>query len=195
MSVVGIDFGNYKSVIAVARNRGIDIVTNEVSNRFTPYVGALRTACPGAPPVLTLRRATAGCGGGAAGVRQVHGWVHGDPAVAWRGGQDTGTASSPAHRPANPTQQPPHLPPIVLFCPLLQEVMNLRNTITDIRRMLGRSLDEEDVQTYERPHLLYNVHPTDDGNCGATVRPHEPARCRAGCGSFSGPWTAPWTNI
>jgi hypothetical protein len=38
MSVVGIDFGNYKSVIAVARNRGIDIVVNEVSNRFTPYV-------------------------------------------------------------------------------------------------------------------------------------------------------------
>jgi len=36
MSVLGIDLGNYKSVIAVARNRGIDIITNEVSNRFTP---------------------------------------------------------------------------------------------------------------------------------------------------------------
>ncbi|KAF9945749.1 adenyl-nucleotide exchange factor sse1, partial [Mortierella alpina] len=36
MSVVGIDFGNLQSVIAVARNRGIDVVCNEVSNRFTP---------------------------------------------------------------------------------------------------------------------------------------------------------------
>jgi len=36
MSVVGIDFGNHQSVIAVARNRGIDIVINEVSRRSTP---------------------------------------------------------------------------------------------------------------------------------------------------------------
>jgi len=36
MSVVGIDFGNMNSVIAVARNRGIDVITNEVSNRATP---------------------------------------------------------------------------------------------------------------------------------------------------------------
>ncbi|OZJ04752.1 hypothetical protein BZG36_01799 [Bifiguratus adelaidae] len=36
MSVVGIDFGNLQSVIAVARNRGIDVITNEVSNRATP---------------------------------------------------------------------------------------------------------------------------------------------------------------
>jgi heat shock protein len=32
----GIDFGDYKSVLGVARNRGIDILTNEVSNRSTP---------------------------------------------------------------------------------------------------------------------------------------------------------------
>lgn len=32
----GIDFGNFHSVIAVARNRGIDIVVNEVANRTTP---------------------------------------------------------------------------------------------------------------------------------------------------------------
>ncbi|ANB13914.1 adenyl-nucleotide exchange factor SSE2 [Sugiyamaella lignohabitans] len=32
----GIDFGNYSSVIGVARNRGIDVVVNEVSNRATP---------------------------------------------------------------------------------------------------------------------------------------------------------------
>ncbi|KAJ1969704.1 adenyl-nucleotide exchange factor sse1 [Dimargaris xerosporica] len=36
MSVVGIDLGNLQSYIAVARNRGIDIITNEVSNRATP---------------------------------------------------------------------------------------------------------------------------------------------------------------
>ncbi|ORX42449.1 putative heat shock protein Hsp88 [Piromyces finnis] len=36
MSVVGIDFGGLNTVIAVARNRGIDVVCNEVSNRKTP---------------------------------------------------------------------------------------------------------------------------------------------------------------
>ncbi|KAJ2162631.1 adenyl-nucleotide exchange factor sse1 [Coemansia sp. RSA 552] len=36
MSVVGFDIGNLQSVIAVARNRGIDIVANEVSSRATP---------------------------------------------------------------------------------------------------------------------------------------------------------------
>lgn len=36
MSVVGLDFGTACSVIAVARNRGVDVITNEVSNRSTP---------------------------------------------------------------------------------------------------------------------------------------------------------------
>ncbi|KAF2713160.1 heat shock protein Hsp88 [Pleomassaria siparia CBS 279.74] len=36
MSVVGIDLGTLNSVIAVARNRGVDVITNEVSNRATP---------------------------------------------------------------------------------------------------------------------------------------------------------------
>ena len=36
MAAIGIDIGTYKSTIAVARNKGIDIVVNEVSNRFTP---------------------------------------------------------------------------------------------------------------------------------------------------------------
>ncbi|KAG8863275.1 adenyl-nucleotide exchange factor sse1 [Tulasnella sp. 330] len=35
-SVVGIDFGNLASKIGVARQRGIDVITNEVSNRATP---------------------------------------------------------------------------------------------------------------------------------------------------------------
>lgn len=34
----GVDLGNNNSVIAVARNRGIDVVVNEVSNRATPSV-------------------------------------------------------------------------------------------------------------------------------------------------------------
>ncbi|KAI8981464.1 heat shock protein 70 family [Pilobolus umbonatus] len=38
MSVVGIDLGNLQAVIAVARNRGIDVITNEVSNRTTPNI-------------------------------------------------------------------------------------------------------------------------------------------------------------
>jgi heat shock protein 4 len=36
MSVIGIDFGNMQSVLAVARNRGIDIILNEATNRATP---------------------------------------------------------------------------------------------------------------------------------------------------------------
>ncbi|EDO14480.1 hypothetical protein Kpol_242p3 [Vanderwaltozyma polyspora DSM 70294] len=34
----GLDFGNSSSVLAVARNRGIDVVVNEVSNRSTPTI-------------------------------------------------------------------------------------------------------------------------------------------------------------
>ncbi|KAJ2904370.1 uncharacterized protein MKZ38_008155 [Zalerion maritima] len=36
MSVVGIDLGTLNTVVAVARNRGVDVITNEVSNRATP---------------------------------------------------------------------------------------------------------------------------------------------------------------
>ncbi|KAI5839213.1 heat shock protein 70 family [Morchella snyderi] len=36
MSVVGVDLGAQNTVIAVARNRGVDVITNEVSNRATP---------------------------------------------------------------------------------------------------------------------------------------------------------------
>jgi heat shock protein 4 len=36
MSVVGIDLGNLNTVVAVARNRGIDVIVNEASNRATP---------------------------------------------------------------------------------------------------------------------------------------------------------------
>lgn len=36
MSVVGFDFGNLNSVVAVARKRGIDVLQNEVGHRMTP---------------------------------------------------------------------------------------------------------------------------------------------------------------
>ncbi|OXV07956.1 hypothetical protein Egran_04283 [Elaphomyces granulatus] len=36
MSVIGIDLGTQSTKIGVARNKGIDIITNEVSNRATP---------------------------------------------------------------------------------------------------------------------------------------------------------------
>ncbi|KAH7928945.1 heat shock protein 70 [Leucogyrophana mollusca] len=40
MAVVGVDFGSLHSKIGVARNRGIDIIVNEVSNRATPSLVA-----------------------------------------------------------------------------------------------------------------------------------------------------------
>ena len=36
MAVVGVDFGNLGSRVAVAQNRGIDTLSNEVNNRTTP---------------------------------------------------------------------------------------------------------------------------------------------------------------
>jgi heat shock protein 4 len=35
-SAIGVDFGSLNTVVAVARNRGVDVITNEVSNRATP---------------------------------------------------------------------------------------------------------------------------------------------------------------
>ncbi|CAO3612752.1 unnamed protein product [Cunninghamella blakesleeana] len=43
MSVVGFDLGNLQFVIAVARNRGIDVICNEVSNRATPSLVSFGT--------------------------------------------------------------------------------------------------------------------------------------------------------
>jgi heat shock protein 4 len=34
--VIGFDIGNLQSKIGLARNRGIDIIVNETSNRATP---------------------------------------------------------------------------------------------------------------------------------------------------------------
>ncbi|KAM0724287.1 hypothetical protein Q7P37_000169 [Cladosporium fusiforme] len=45
MSVVGLDFGTQNAVIAVARNKGVDVVTNEVSNRATPSLVGFGPKC------------------------------------------------------------------------------------------------------------------------------------------------------
>ncbi|GAB7337180.1 hypothetical protein MBLNU457_g2566t1 [Dothideomycetes sp. NU457] len=45
MSVVGLDFGTQNAVIAVARNRGVDVITNEVSNRATPSLVGFGPKC------------------------------------------------------------------------------------------------------------------------------------------------------
>lgn len=45
MSVVGLDFGTQNAVIAVARNKGVDVITNEVSNRATPALVGFGPKC------------------------------------------------------------------------------------------------------------------------------------------------------
>ncbi|TPX14963.1 uncharacterized protein E0L32_004793 [Thyridium curvatum] len=45
MSVVGVDFGTLNTVVAVARNRGVDVITNEVSNRATPSLVGFGPKC------------------------------------------------------------------------------------------------------------------------------------------------------
>ncbi|KAJ5127132.1 hypothetical protein N7448_007911 [Penicillium atrosanguineum] len=45
MSVVGIDLGAQSTKIGVARNKGIDIITNEVSNRQTPSLVGFTARC------------------------------------------------------------------------------------------------------------------------------------------------------
>ncbi|PYH63596.1 Hsp70 chaperone Hsp88 [Aspergillus vadensis CBS 113365] len=45
MSVVGIDFGAQSTKVGVARNKGIDIITNEVSNRQTPSLVGFNARC------------------------------------------------------------------------------------------------------------------------------------------------------
>ena len=56
MSVVGFDFGNLQSVIAVARNRGIDVLQNEVGHRMTPSAVALLIAHSRQKAVRTSER-------------------------------------------------------------------------------------------------------------------------------------------
>jgi heat shock protein 4 len=87
MSVVGVDFGTLNTVIAVARNRGVDVITNEVSNRATPSLVGF------GPRSRYL----------------------GEPAKT-------------------------------------QEISNLKNTVGSLKRLVGRSLSDPDVQI-EQEHV------------------------------------------
>ncbi|KAI1308177.1 adenyl-nucleotide exchange factor sse1 [Mortierella claussenii] len=88
MSVVGIDFGNLQSVIAVARNRGIDVICNEVSNRFTPSL----------------------------------------------------VSFGPKQRYLGETAK-------------TQEISNFKNTISSLKRIVGRTFADKEVQEIEKQYL------------------------------------------
>ncbi|KAK0213327.1 heat shock protein 70 family [Desarmillaria ectypa] len=103
MAVVGVDFGCLHSKIGVARHRGIDIITNEVSNRATPSLVAF-------------------------GPKQ----------------RSIGEAAK------------------------TQETSNFRNTIGSLKRLVGRTLNDTDVQDIEKKFInasLVDVH----GSVGTEV--------------------------
>jgi heat shock protein 4 len=85
MSVVGIDLGAQSTKIGVARNKGIDIITNEVSNRQTPSLVGFTPRC-----------------------RQI------------------GEAAKTG------------------------ETSNLKNTVGSLKRLIGRSFDDPDVQIEQK---------------------------------------------
>ncbi|KAK2613446.1 hypothetical protein N8I77_000361 [Diaporthe amygdali] len=102
MSVVGIDFGTVNTVIAVARNRGVDVISNEVSNRATPSL----------------------------------------------------VGFGPKSRYLGETAK-------------TQEISNLKNTVSSLKRLAGRSLADPDVQL-EQQYIsapLVDI----DGQVGAEV--------------------------
>ncbi|KAJ9067460.1 adenyl-nucleotide exchange factor sse1 [Entomophthora muscae] len=103
MSVVGIDLGNLASYIAVARNRGIDVIANEVSNRDTPSLVSF------GPKQRSL----------------------GEPAKT-------------------------------------QETSNFKNTVGSLKRLIGRTLDDPEIQETEKRFVnseLVDV----DGEVGVRV--------------------------
>ncbi|KAF9907431.1 adenyl-nucleotide exchange factor sse1 [Lobosporangium transversale] len=88
MSVVGIDFGNLQTIIAVARNRGIDVICNEVSNRFTPSL----------------------------------------------------VSFGPKQRYLGETAK-------------TQEISNFKNTVSSLKRIIGRTFADKEVQEIEKQYL------------------------------------------
>ncbi|GJN67188.1 heat shock protein Hsp88 [Purpureocillium lilacinum] len=102
MSVVGVDFGTLKTVIAVARNRGVDVITNEVSNRATPYV-----------PPASLSSRSLGPQADKVDNRSLVGF-------------------GPKSRYIGEAAK-------------TQEISNLKNTISCLKRLAGRSFNDPDV--------------------------------------------------
>ncbi|KAI0000483.1 heat shock protein [Russula vinacea] len=103
MSVVGIDFGSLHSKIGVARHRGIDIITNEVSNRATPSLVSF------GPKQRAL----------------------GEPAKT-------------------------------------QEISNFRNTAGSLKRLLGRTVQDFEIQQVEKRFTHVNLVDV-DGSVGVEV--------------------------
>jgi len=103
MSVVGIDFGSLHSKIGVARHRGIDIITNEVSNRATPSLVSF------GPKQRAL-------------------------------GEQAKT----------------------------QEISNFRNTVGSLKRLLGRTLNDVEIQQVEKRFTHVNLVDV-DGSVGVQV--------------------------
>ncbi|KAH9978893.1 heat shock protein 70 [Lactifluus volemus] len=103
MSVVGIDFGCLHSKIGVARRKGIDIITNEVSNRATPSLVSF-------------------------GPKQ----------------RALGEAAK------------------------TQEISNFRNTAGSLKRLLGRTLNDVEIQQVEKKFTHVNLVDV-DGSVGVQV--------------------------
>ncbi|VDC07564.1 unnamed protein product [Peniophora sp. CBMAI 1063] len=103
MAVVGIDLGTLHSKIGVARRKGIDIITNEVSNRATPSLVAF------GPKQRTLGEAA-----------------------------KTG------------------------------EISNFRNTVGSLKRLVGRTVNDSEIQEYEKKFTLATLVDV-DGSVGAEV--------------------------
>ncbi|KAI0241099.1 adenyl-nucleotide exchange factor sse1 [Massospora cicadina] len=103
MSVVGIDLGNLASYIAVARNRGIDVIANEVSNRDTPSLVSF-------------------------GIKQ----------------RQLGESAK------------------------TQEISNLKNTVGSLKRIIGRRLDDPEIQELEKRFISADLVDV-DGEVGVKV--------------------------
>lgn len=103
MSVVGIDLGNLASYIAVARNRGIDVIANEVSNRDTPSLVSF-------------------------GIKQ----------------RQLGESAK------------------------TQEISNLKNTVGSLKRIIGRRLDDPEIQGIEKRFISADLVDV-DGEVGVKV--------------------------
>ncbi|GAA5813756.1 hypothetical protein MFLAVUS_007243 [Mucor flavus] len=104
MSVVGIDLGNLQAIIAVARNRGIDVICNEVSNRATPNIVSF-------------------------GPKQRY----------------LGEAAK------------------------TQEISNAKNTVVSIKRIIGRTIDDPEVQEVEKNFIMAELADA-NGQAGVKVQ-------------------------
>lgn len=105
MSVVGIDLGSATTVVAVARNRGIDVITNEVSNRATPTLVGF------GPKNRSL----------------------GEPAKT-------------------------------------NEISNFRNTVGQMKRIVGRTVDDPEVLEIESKYISAQLADAGNGQVGAKVQ-------------------------